>query len=439
MPIDGGTPKRLTYEEGNPIVYQWTTDGKILYSTLSHSTLPNAQLIKIDPVNMATEQIPLLQADQGTYSPAGEFFFTRLRDQGSHTKRYKGGTAQSLWKFDGSTEARAITVDYPGTSKDPMYFNGRIYFLTDRDGTMNIWSMNTDGGDLKQHTKVTRWDLADADLYDGKIICQQDADLLIYDIASDKSTKPDITLNSDFDQKRVQWISDPKSKISSIDLSYKGDQVVLTSRGRIFSVPLESDRWSEVTRKYGIRYKDAIYVNAENELMMLSDESGEFEIWKTDNYGFNTPLKITNGSKNFIEDFLPSPDGNYIIYNEKDNRLMLYSKTSGTSTVIAQNDFGYSAPFAWSSNSRLVAYTDRSVNQTGFIRIYDVKEAKSYQLTSGRQEAYSPRFSRDGNWLYFISERTLTTSVRSRGEEDNLNRTTIKQRKYMPSPLTRDR
>lgn len=118
---------------------------------------------------------------------------------------------------------------------------------------------------------------------------------------------------------------------------------------------------------------------------------------------------------------------------------MLYSKTSGTSTVIAQNDFGYSAPFAWSSNSRLVAYTDRSVNQTGFIRIYDVKEAKSYQLTSGRQEAYSPRFSRDGNWLYFISERTLTTSVRSRGEEDNLNRTTIKQRKYMPSPLTRDR
>src|SRR5450759_683235 len=150
MPIDGRTPKRLTYEEGNPIVYQWTTDGKILYSTLSHSTLPNAQLIKIDPVNMATEQIPLLQADQGTYSPEGELFFTRLRDQGSHTKRYKGGTAQSLWKFDGSTEASAITADYPGTSKDPMYFNGRIYFLTDRDGTMNIWSMNTDGGDLKQ-------------------------------------------------------------------------------------------------------------------------------------------------------------------------------------------------------------------------------------------------------------------------------------------------
>jgi tricorn protease len=93
--------------------------------------------------------------------------------------------------------------------------------------------------------------------------------------------------------------------------------------------------------------------------------------------------------------------------------LMLYSKSSGTSTIIAQNDYGFSAPFAWSPDSRLIAYTDRAVNQTGYIRIYDVKEAKSYQVTTGRQEDYTPRFSKDGKWLYFISERTLTTSVRS--------------------------
>ena len=413
MPLEGGTPKRLTYEEGSPIVYQWTSDGKILYSTTSRSTLPNAQLVKLDPVNMTTELVPLMQADQGTYSPSGELFFTRLRDQGSHTKRYKGGTAQSLWKFDGTNEAKPITADYPGTNKDPMYFNGRIYFLTDRDGTMNIWSMNTEGGDLKQHTKVTRLDLADADLYYGKIVCQQGADIILYDIASDKSTKLDITLNSDFDQKRVQWINDPKSKVTAMDLSYKGDQVVLTSRGRIFSVPVEAGRWSEVTRKYGIRYKDATYINQENELMMLSDESGEFEIWKTDNYGFNPPVQITSGSKNYIEDFLPSPDGNYIIYNEKDNMLMLYSKSTGASTLIAQNDFGFSAPFAWSPNSQFIAYTDRGVNQNGYLKIYDVKEAKSYQVTTGRQEDYTPRFSRDGNWLYFLSERTLSSVVKS--------------------------
>jgi tricorn protease len=413
IPVNGGTPKRLTYEEGNPVVYQWTADGSVLYSTYSRSTSPEAQLVKINPATRKAETIPLSQADQGTYLPSGELFFTRLRDQGSHTKRYKGGSAQNIWKFDGTGEAVPMTADYPGTSKDPMYFQGRIYFLSDRDGTMNIWSMNITGGDLKQHTNVARIDLSDADLNNGRIVCQMGADVLLYDIASGKSLIPDIFLNSDFDQKRVQWITDPKSKITNTDLSFKGDYVALTSRGRVFTVPVEGDRWSEVTRKYGIRYKDATYINSGNDLMMLSDESGEFEVWKTDNFGFKIPEQVTNGSKNFIENFLASPDGNYIIYNEKDNRLMLYSKASGTSSLLASNDFGFSAPFAWSSDSRMVAYIDRGVNQHSFIKIYDVKASKSWQITTGRTDDYNPKFSSDGKWLYFISDRTFATSVAS--------------------------
>lgn len=413
IPFEGGTPKRLTYEEGSPIVYQWTNDGQILYSTNSRSTIPDVQLVKINPANRKSELLPLSQADQGTYTPNRVLFFTRLRDQGSHTKRYKGGTAQNIWKFNGTAEALPVTADYPGTSKDPMYYDGRIYFLTDRDGTMNIWSMDTLGSDLKQHTRVTRIDLADADLSDGRIVCQQGPDLILYDIKTGKSSIPEIAINSDFDQRRIQWITDPKSKITNIGLSFTGDNVVLTSRGHVFTVPAEGDRWSEVTRKYGIRYKDATYVNAKNDLMMLSDESGEFEIWLTDNYGFNAPEKITSGSKDFIQNFLTSPDGNYIIYNEKDNRLMLYSKATGSSTLIASNDFGFSAPFAWSPDSRFVAYTDRGVNQFSFLKIYEVKSAKAWQITDGRTEDYNPKFSRDGKWLYFISERTFNNSTGS--------------------------
>ena len=413
MPATGGTPRRLTYEEGNPMVYQWTKDGKILYSTSSYSTIPNAQLVRIDPVSLKSEVIPLSQADQGTYTPGGELIFTRLRDQGSHTKRYKGGTAQTLWKFDGKSEARPLTADYPGTSKNPMYHDGRIFFLSDRDGTMNLWSMDTDGKDLKQHTMVVRWDLEDADIDGNRIVCKQGADLFLYDIPENKLEKLDITLISDFDQKRVQWINDPKSKITSVDLSYKGDQVVVTSRGRVFSAPVEGDRWSEVTRKYGIRYKNAAYINPENDIMMLSDESGEFEVWRTDNYGFTNPAQVTTGSKNYIENFSASPDGNYVVYNEKDNILKLYSKSSGTSKVIAKNNFGFQPPFAWSPDSRWIAFSDFAHNQIGFIRLYDVKKDTAYQVTTERQESYTPRFSRDGKWLWFVSDRSFSTKVSS--------------------------
>ncbi len=413
MPLKGGAPRRLTFEEGSPIVYQWTPDGKILYSTTAFSTIPNAQLLKLNPSDGKSEIVPLSQADQGTYSPEGELFFTRLRFQGSHTKRYKGGTAQSLWKFDGKSEAVPLTGDYPGTSKNPLFYNNRIYFLSDRDGVMNIWSMDKNGSGLKQHTYEKRLDLDDADISGDKIVCRQGADIMLYEIATGKLEKLDVAIISDFEQRHTRWINDPKSKISSVDLSHNGESVILTARGRVFSAPVDGYRWSEVTRKYGIRYKDATSSGADNEIVMLSDESGEFEIWKSDQYGFKGPVQVTKGSKNLIESFSPSPDGNFIVFSEKDNRLALYSKSTGKVVTIAQNNFGFSGPFAWSPDSRLIAYGDVAENQMRYLRIYDTRDGKSYQVTSDRFDSYDPIFSRDGKWLYFISPRTFRTVVAS--------------------------
>jgi tricorn protease len=154
MPIEGGLPTRRTYEGGNATVIGWTSQHQILYRTTKYSTLPNAQLVVLDSKNNKKTLIPLAQASDGMYDPTGKtLFFTRLPFQGSQTKRYMGGTVQNLWEFTtGETEAKCLTPDYSGTSKQPLIWLNRIYFISDRDGTMNIWSMKEDGSDLKQHT-----------------------------------------------------------------------------------------------------------------------------------------------------------------------------------------------------------------------------------------------------------------------------------------------
>lgn len=173
---EGGIPKRLTWEGqkggSGPKICGWTKDGKLIVSTSYYATLPSRQLILLDPGSMQNTRIPLAQADEGSFDENGNLYFTRLAFQGSHTKRYKGGTAQNLWKFDGKNEAIPLTADYTGTSKNPMFYNGRLYFLTDRDGTMNLWSMAPDGKDLKQHTHSVAWDLKDAELQNGQVIYQ---------------------------------------------------------------------------------------------------------------------------------------------------------------------------------------------------------------------------------------------------------------------------
>ena len=139
----------------------WTPDGKILYATRRYSTLPDTQLATIDSDNRV-DLIPLSQAAQGSYDATGaNLFFTRLPFQGSFAKRYQGGTAQNLWKYTAGREATPLTADFAGTSKDAMWWKGRVYFLSDRDGTMNLWSVDENGKDLKQHTRHQGLDLKD--------------------------------------------------------------------------------------------------------------------------------------------------------------------------------------------------------------------------------------------------------------------------------------
>src|SRR5205807_10035758 len=142
MPIAGGLPTRRTWE-GGALVVGWTPQGQVLYATRAYSTLPNTQLATIDLPTGARSVVPLAQASDGSYDPSGKtLYFTRLPFQGSHTKRYQGGTAQNLWKYTaGEKEAVLLTADYRGTSKAPLWWNHRVYFVSDRDGTMNLWSM----------------------------------------------------------------------------------------------------------------------------------------------------------------------------------------------------------------------------------------------------------------------------------------------------------
>ena len=54
-----------------------------------------------------------------------------------------------------------------------MWYNGRVYFITDRDGIMNIWSMDSNGNDLKQHTKHNNYDVRYANIDNGTLCRSQ--------------------------------------------------------------------------------------------------------------------------------------------------------------------------------------------------------------------------------------------------------------------------
>ena len=49
LPLEGGVPTRQTWDATRPAWLSWTPKGEVLYATRRHSTLPNAQLVRLDP------------------------------------------------------------------------------------------------------------------------------------------------------------------------------------------------------------------------------------------------------------------------------------------------------------------------------------------------------------------------------------------------------
>ena len=116
MPLDGGVPMRQTWEGGeNALVVGWTPTGEVLFATRRYSTLPDTQLGRVDPSTGVRDLCrSRRRATARTPQSGATLFFTRLPFQGSHAKRYKGGTAQNLWRFArGAAEAAA--ADRPTT------------------------------------------------------------------------------------------------------------------------------------------------------------------------------------------------------------------------------------------------------------------------------------------------------------------------------------
>jgi tricorn protease len=417
MPIEGGLPIRWTFEGEGGAVIGWTPEGEVLSATTRYSTLPSTQLVRLPVTGQDAGRrriVPLAQAADGSFDDRGQtLYFTRLPFQGSHTKRYKGGTAQNVWKFaKDAPEATPLSSDWPGTTSNPLWFRGRLIVVTDRDGTKNLWSTSEDGGDLRQLTRHRGWDVASPTLSQGKVVYQLGADLRMLDLDSGEDRAIPILLATDLDQARERWAEKPFDWLTASHPSPDGNRVVLTARGKVFAVPHRQGRLVQVTREDGVRWREARFLDAST-IVALSDASGEVEVWRLPANGVGPATMLTRGGTVLRWEAVPSPDGKRIAHHDKDQRLFVLDVASGDERRIDASKVGGFEDLAWSPDGRFLAYVAPADNAFRRIRIWSADDGKTHELTSDRFESWSPSFSPDGKWIYFLSDRNLVSAVPS--------------------------
>lgn len=439
MPLAGGLPVRRTFSGGRSVPVAWSggadsaTPPQLVIATQRHSTLPSTQLVRVDLATGAATLFPLAQASDAAFGVDGAMYFTRLDFQGSHTRRYSGGTAQQLWRLDAAPpggehrEATPLTADYDGTSASPMMHDGRLFFRTDRSGVMNIWSMALDGKDLRQHTRHDDYEVKTPSLgvsgaSRGRIAYQHGADIHVLDIANGTSSVVDITLETDLDQMRERWVGKPLDLLTAAHLSPDGQHVALTARGRVFVAPRKTGRLVEAARTDGVRYRDGRFLPAAPTsdgpppvatLLALSDQSGEVELWTMPANGVGDATQFSTDGEVLRWEAIPSPDGKRIAHHDKNNRLWIFDVATKANTRIDQSELDNFMHLTWSPDGRYLAYVAWCPNMQTQIKLYDAQSGTITPLTTDRTISMNPAWDPKGDWLYFLSDRNLQTVVGS--------------------------
>jgi len=407
IPLEGGAPKRLTYHPGPDFVVEWSPDSQnIVFSTPRISHHRFLRFFKVNIGGRFPEPLLLPIAYFGSYSPDGSYMaYTPLPNAFTTWKRYRGGLAPHIWIF--SFKDHSIKEIPHGDASDtyPVWMGNKVYFLSDREGIMNLFSYDPKKETMAQLTDLKTYDIKSASAGDGVIVYEWAGEIHVYESSSGKSSKVTVNVPSDLINVRPRF-EKVERQILNFGLSPSGVRAVFEAHGEILTVPAKKGDIRNLTNTPAFCDRDPSWSPDGQSIAYSSDTSGEYALYIVDQKATNKPIKITLPEPSFYYSPTWSPDSKKIAFTDK--HLHLYYLDLKTKKPILIDTDTYSHPErsldpVWSLDSKWIAYTKRLDNHFRAVHLYSLERGKSYQITDGMSDAISPVFDVNGKYLYFAA------------------------------------
>lgn len=423
MPIAGGEPARLSFDAGRVWLSGFTPQGEVVYASENVVGPTLRRVLRVVDVGAgSTRELPLADAREASFDRDGRaLWFTRfgLQVSGDNAQDYRGGAMAQVWHWRGDEreEARRVAPELAANLATPMFWDGTLYAVSDADGRANLWAMAPDGSQRRALTAHREFDVRGAALESGRIVYQLGADLRLYDIADGSDRALAIDLGSDFGQRRTRFLSPPLEHLERATLAADGRRAVLTARGQAVVAGTGAMRRVDVAVPRGARLREAVLSPDGTQVHALVDAQGRSEIWRFPADGAPGGSALTRDGTRHRWRLYPSPDGRWLAHDNKDGELWLLDLRRGDNRRIDADEHARDDAYAdvvWSADSRYLALTrSDSSRLRAQIVLLEPATGRRQTLTSDRYESFSPAFSRDGRWLYFLSDRHFESSVAS--------------------------
>jgi tricorn protease len=426
IPVTGGEPRRLTYHPGVDVVRGWTPDGKRVVFASSRGTVPTPgtnsffRLWTVGVDGDMPQMLPMPRAYAGSLSPDGKriayqdhpvqmFAAMWAENQSSQWRRYRGGRTQQIRIMHLADYSEDQVPGAGSNNTDPMWVGNTVYFLSDRDNTVNLVSYNLD---TKQVTPLTHhhdFDIKAAAATSDAIVYEQAGTIHLLDLKTGQSRDLDIRVAGDF-----PWAAPQLRKVSNLiadnaSLSPTGVRAAFEARGDIFTLAADGES-RNLTQSSGVHDRSPAWSPDGAHIAWLSDTQDEYQLMIGDQIGATAPRAIELPSSAFFASPVWSPDSKHLLLEDNTTTLWSVDIASGHFTRIdtdTYDDPGRRLDATWSPDSRWIAYSKSLDSHMRAIFVYSVAAAKATQVTDRMADAISPAFDANGKYLYFLASTNL--------------------------------
>ncbi len=434
VPAEGGEPRRLTHLGANTFTVGWSRDGREVLCASDHAQpfLVHLNLFAVPFDGGPPRPLGLGPARDIALEPEGDgMVIARNGGDPARWKRYRGGTVGTLWvDAQGDGAFRQILKSLDGNLAAPMWIGRRIYFLSDHEGTGNIYSCRLNGAGLKRHTDHDDFYARFASSDGRRIVYHAGADLYLFDPDADEGRRLPIEIRSPRPQRQRKFVTAAQA-FEAFDPHPKGHSALVVVRGRPITMGFWEGPATEFGQPWRGRHRLARWLNDGKRIVAVTDEQGEerLEIFTPGKGAEPIDPGVDLGRILTLEVAPPPPDEKAVTRKAKTRRktkatraraahpdrilvtnqrqeIFIVDLTKSAARRIDASDHERIQGACWSPDGRWIAYGFGTGLRHVAIRIADAERGTVHQITSGDFIDFEPCFDPEGKYLYFLSLRT---------------------------------
>ncbi len=433
MPAEGGTPKRLTISASlgrddvsdrmgpNNIVMAWENTKPLIVFRSRMKSFNDfiGSLFTVDLDAELPQQVPVPRGGFTSFSPDdSKMAFNRVFREFRTWKHYRGGMADDIWIHDFKTGATENLTNNPAQDICPMWGpDNKIYFISDRDGRMNLFVVDLASKATKQLTSFKDFDIKFPSIGKDSIAFEQAGYIWRYDLKSGQATPLPIEIKEDLAIGRSTLV-DASKHIESVNLAPDGERTIVVARGDIFSVPAKEGTPRNLTKTSNAHERDAVWSPDGKWIAYNSDVTGENELYVRAQDGKGDAVQLTSGADTYYYTAKWSPDSKKLLWSDRLQRLRFVDVTTKTVTQVDQDKWGEIEIFNWSPDSQWIGWGRPEENGLPRVNLYSLANKQQTAVTDNWYGSGEPIFSDDGKYLLLSSARDFKPSF---GDEEFAN------------------